>query len=200
MKGPKEFCKAVSVVFAPQVSSVYAFAALSLASGIETTGFLLLIAVLFVSLIPTATLFAYVRRSKMDSNIEEKGDRPVLFFTATLFYLAGFVSLRYLGAPFIFDALMFAYFVNTILAAFITKYVTKVSIHTWGVTGPSIAILYGCGLASFIVVLAAGSIVAASRVMLGYHTVNQVTLSVLVSIPFTWFVIYILPAMLPTLF
>ena len=200
MKGPKEFYKTVSVVFAPQVSSIYAFAALSLASGIKTTISQLLIAVLFTSLIPTAALFAHMRRFKTDLNVEEKRDRPALFLTVILSYLAGFVSLKYLGAPFIFDALMFAYFVNTILAAFITKYVTKVSIHTWGVTGPSIAILYSYGLAGFIAMFVAGSIVAASRVILGYHTVEQVTLSVLVSIPFTWFVIYVLPTMLPALF
>jgi hypothetical protein len=200
MKGPREFSKAVSVVFAPQVSSIYAFAALSLASGIETTGLQLLIAVLFTSLIPTAALFAHMRRSKTDSNVEEKGDRPILFLTVILSYLAGFVSLRYLGAPFIFDALMFAYFVNTILAAFITKYGTKVSVHTWGVTGPSVAILYSYGLAGFIVMLLAGGMVAGSRVALGYHTVEQVSLSVLVSIPFTWLVIYILPTIVPTLF
>src|SRR5208337_889929 len=187
MKGPRKFYRAVSVVFAPQFSSVYAFAALSLGSGIETTGFQLLIAVLFTSLIPTAALFAQMRRSKIDSNVEERGDRPALFLTAILSYLAGFVSLRYLGAPFIFDALMFAYFANTILAAFITKYVTKVSIHTWGVTGPSIAILYSYGIAGFMVMLVAGSIVAGSRVALGYHTVEQVSLSVLISIPFTGF-------------
>jgi hypothetical protein len=200
MKGPKEFYKTVSAFFAPQVSSIYAFAALSLASGVETTGFQLLIAVTFASLIPTATLFARMRHSEVDSNVEERGDRPALFLTAILSYVAGFVSRRYLGAPFIFDALMFAYFVNTMLAAFITRYVTKVSIHTWGVTGPSIAILYSYGMAGFIVMLVAGSIVAGSRVALGYHTVEQVSLSALVSIPFTWFVIYILPTILPTLF
>jgi hypothetical protein len=200
MTGPRGFYKAVSVVFAPQISSVYAFAALSLASGIETTGFRLLVAVLFTSLIPLATLFTHMRHSKTDSNVEDKGDRPVLFLTAILSYLAGFALLRYLGAPFIFDALMFAYFVNTMLAAFITKYVTKVSVHTWGVTGPSIAILYSYGLAGFMLMLVAGSIVAGSRVALGYHTIEQVSLSVLVSIPFTWFVIYILPTMLPALF
>lgn len=85
MKGPKDFYKTVSVVFAPQVSSIYAFGALSLASGIETTGLQLLIAVIFTSLIPTAALFARMRHSKVDSNVEEKGDRPALlsrFFTA----------------------------------------------------------------------------------------------------------------------
>jgi len=200
MRGPKKFYKTVSVVFAPQVSSVYVFAALSLASGIETTGFQFLVAVLFTSLIPTIILFTQMRRSKIDSNVQERSDRPALFLTAILSYLAGFVSLRYLGAPFIFDALMFAYFVNTILAALITKYLTKVSIHTWGVTGPSIAILYSCGLAGLVPMLVAGSIVTGSRVALGYHTVEQVSFSVLVSIPFTWFVVYVLPTMLPTLF
>jgi len=199
MKGQDAFCRAVSIAFAPQISSIYAFAALSLACGLEATRLQLLIAVFFTSLIPMAALFAHMRWSNKDSNVEERTDRPILFLTAILSYFGGFASLKYVGAPFIFDALMFAYFVNTILAAFITRYATKVSIHTWGVTGPSVAILYCYGFAGLTLMLVAGLIVAGSRVELGHHTVQQVSLSALVSIPLTWFVVYVFPAIFPPL-
>src|SRR3989475_7316575 len=142
----------------------------------------------------------YMRFSKRDANVQDREDRPVLFAIAILSYLVGFALLRYLGAPFIFSALMFAYFANTTLAAVITRYLTKVSIHTWGITGPSVAILYSFGAFGFLLMLVAGAIVGGTRIRLGYHTWRQVALSFVASIPLTWFIVYIVPAITPTIF
>src|SRR5437899_13053644 len=108
-------------------------------------------------------------------------DRPILFGIAILSYLIGFVLLRDLGAPFIFSALMFAYFANTTFAAVITRYLTKVSIHTWGITGTSVAILYSFGVLDFLLMLVIGAIVVCTSIKLGYHIVRQVSLSLLKS-------------------
>ena len=97
-------------------------------------------------------------------------------------------------------ALMFAYFVNTTLAAPITKYVTKVSIHTWGITGPSVAIFYSFGIIGLTLMLALRAVVGSSRVKLGVHSWRQVGLSFLVSIPLTWTIVYVIPAFLPGIF
>src|SRR3989441_13301287 len=118
-------------------------------------------------------------------NVEDREDRPVPFATAIFSYIVGLVTLRFLGAPFIFSGLMFAYVVNTALAAVITKYLTKVSIHTWGITGPSVAILYSFGAFGFLLMLVAGAIVGGTRIGLGYHTWRQVALSFVASIPLT---------------
>jgi len=95
---------------------------------------------------------------------------------------------------------MFAYFANTTVAAVITRYLTKVSIHTWGIAGPSVAILYSFGVLGFVLMLVIGAIVGRTRIKLGYHTWRQVVLSFLTSIPFTWFIVYIIPQLLPTVF
>jgi hypothetical protein len=192
--------KAIAVVFMPQVSSAYVFLALSIANGIEETPLYLLVSILFASSIELGSLLVYVRFSKRDANVQDREDRPVLFAIAILSYLVGFALLRYLGAPFIFSALMFAYFANTTLAAVITRYLTKVSIHTWGITGPSVAILYSFGVLGFLLMLVIGAIVGSTRIKLGYHTWRQVALSFLTSIPFTWFIVYIVPQLLPTIF
>ena len=132
--------------------------------------------------------------------MQDRADRPVLFVIAILSYLAGFVVLRYLQAPFIFNALMFAYFANTILAALITRYLTKVSIHTWGITGPSVAILYSLGAVGFLLMLILAIVVGSTRVKLGYHSTGQVALSFLASVPPTGFIVYVMPRVLPTIF
>src|SRR5690348_241273 len=123
----------IAIVFMPQASSAYAFVALSLSSGIERTFPYLLLAIFFASLVQLISLDVYVRLSGKDATVENREERPILFIGAITSYLLGFFVLRSTGAHFIISALMFAYFVNTTLAAIITKFATKVSIHTWGI-------------------------------------------------------------------
>ena len=184
----------------PQASSAYAFLALALVIGIERTFEYLLLAIFFASLIQLISLDVYVRLSGKDANVQDRKERPVLFSGAVVSYLVGFLALRFLGAPFIINALMFAYLVNTTFAAVITKYSTKVSIHTWGITGPSVAMLYSFGVIGFALMLVLGGLVGSTRVKLGSHTWRQVSLSFLVSIPLTSTVIYVLPIVFPTIF
>ncbi len=191
--------RAIAIVFMPPLSSAYAFLALAFSIGIGNTLVYLTISTVFATLIEVTSLLVFTRLSRKDVNIEDREARPVLFAIAIFSYLMGFVLLRYLEAPFIFSALMFAYFTNTILAAAITRYLTKVSIHTWGITGPSVAILYSIGVPAFVLTLIFGAFVGASRVLLRYHTREQVILSFLTSVPFTGFIVYILPVIVPTM-
>src|SRR2546425_2987099 len=197
---PDRVSEAIALMFMPQMSSAYAFLALSIAGGIERTSLYLLFSIVFASLIELGSLLVYARFLKRDPNVQDRKDRPILFAIAIFSYLIGFTLLRYVGAPFIFSALMFAYFANTTLAAGITKYLTKVSIHTWGITGPSVALLYSFRAFGFLLMLVAGAIVGGTRIGLGYHTWRQVALSFVASIPLTWFIVYIVPAITPTIF
>ncbi len=190
----------MAVVFMPQITSAYAFMALATATGSRNTLLYLAIAVVFAALIQVSSLLVYIQLSRKDVNIADRQDRPTLFVIATISYLVGFILLRGLLAPFIFSALMFAYFANSILAAVITKYLTKVSVHTWGITGPSVAILHSLGILAFAAALALGVVVGITRITLRYHTWAQVLLSFVVSIPFTWFIVYLVPTIFPTMF
>jgi len=179
----------------PPLFSFFVFLALSFSTG--SAWLYLVISVIFAFAIQSISLLVYGRILKKDVNVEDREDRPALFSIAILSYVVGFVWLRFLGAPFIFSGLMFAYVCNTTLAAVITKYLTKVSIHTWGIADPSVAILYSFGAVPFVLVLIVGLAVGSTRVRLRYHTWGQVALSFLTAVPFTWFVLNKVPLIVP---
>ncbi len=153
--------RTISVSSMPPLFSFYVFLALSFSSG--SAWLYLIISLIFASIIQGISVLLYGRFSKKDVNVEGRKDRPVLFSIAIISYLLGFVALRFLSAPFIFSGLMFAYVCNTALAAVITKYLTKVSVHAWGVAGPSVDILYSFGAVPFLLVLFVGLIVGSQE-------------------------------------
>jgi hypothetical protein len=177
----------------PQVSSIYAFALLFAYANIQL-GYLA-VAVLFSSLIPLASLAYHVFVMKGDPDVERK-ERKGLFAVAIASYLIGVVALSYSAAPFIFTALMLSYLINTVVAALVTKYFTKVSIHVWGISGPSVAIFYDYGPVGLLFMLFLAGMVGAARIKLGKHTPKQVLLSFLLSVPITFIVIYAIAPMI----
>ncbi|TRZ54495.1 hypothetical protein D4Q76_02305 [archaeon] len=186
----KNFSALVSLLFMPNISSIYAFALLFL--NINTSIFYLAIAVLFSSVIQSLSLLLYARKSMGDVNVVDRKDRFGLFAVAILSYFVGFLMLKYFSAPFIFTALMLSYLLNTMVAAVITKFVTKVSIHVWGISGPSVAIFYSYGLPGFLGMLFLAAFVGGARIKMRQHTISQVVLSFVLSVPITVFIIYYL--------
>lgn len=184
----KQIAEFLSVVFMPQLSSSYFFMLLFIHA--PTPIRFVFIAVLFSSAVPLLSILYYVVVMKGDANVFDKEHRSFLFLIAIISYLIGFILLRYLEAPFIFSALMLSYTLNTIVAALITKYLTKVSIHVWGISGPSVAVFYYYGLLGFLMMAMVAAIVGIARVRLGQHKITQVLLSFVLSIPVTFFIIY----------
>lgn len=180
----------ISLLFMPQISSAYAFAFLFLNAKVPLI--YLIIAILFSSLIPLFSFLSYFKKYGGDVNVTDRKNRLWLFVTAMVSYFIGFLTLVHFSAPFIFVALMLAYFLNTIFAAVITKFITKVSIHVWGISGPSVAIFYSYGLPGFLGMVILAAFVGGARIRLHQHTVNQVALSFALSIPITIFIIYYL--------
>lgn len=178
----------LSLLFAPQLSSVYWFILLYMQS---THNLLyLLVAIVFSSLIQLLSLLVYAKMSGVDLYVTDKEKRMPLFFITVVAYLIGFVLLEFTSAPFIFKALMLAYVINTSIAALITKYRTKVSVHVWGISGPSVAILYVYGYPAFAAMLLLALLVGYSRVKANAHTPNQVIYAVVCSVLITVAVIY----------
>lgn len=189
-KVPGKLNRFVQWAFAPQVSSSYSFALLFLFYG--GSPIYLTLAVLFSSIIPVAALLVYARASNGDANADDLTGRSMLFAIGIASYLAGFLVLWYASAPYLMAVLMLCYAVNASVAAVITKYATKVSIHVWGLSGPSVVILYAFGPAAFAGMLAMAALVGASRVGMGKHTPTQVALSFAVSVPVTALVVYLI--------
>jgi len=131
-----------------------------------------------------------MKSSKVGFYVLDKKKRLPLFTIGIISYIVGFIILEFTGAPFIFKALMLAYVINTIIAAIITKYFTKISIHVWGISGPSVAILYAYGLPAFLIMLILAAIVGYSRIKLKAHIINQVIAAIIFSVLITILVIY----------
>ncbi len=190
MNNKRGIWKLISMIFMPQISSAYVFILLQLI--VKANLLYVLIAILFSSLIQVLLLLFYARKSNWDINITNKSNRLLLFIAVNIVYLIGFIILAYLSAPFIMTALMLSYTINSFVAGIITKYWTKVSVHVWGISGPSIAILYIYGLIGFLVMLLLAAIIGYSRIVTGNHTIKQVLVAFGVSLPLTFLIIYYL--------
>ncbi|MCL5680038.1 MAG: hypothetical protein M1465_01705 [Candidatus Marsarchaeota archaeon] len=179
----------LSLIFAPQISPAYWFLLLYIRGG---TILSVAIAITFSSLIQTCALLVYAKTSNAGFYVADKEKRLPLFIISISAYIIGFVLLEVTASPFIFRVLMLAYVINTIIAALITKYLTKVSIHTWGISGPSVALLYAYGSYAFIGMLALSLIVGYSRIKVGAHDIKQVVSALAISVLITIFVIYVI--------
>lgn len=180
----------VSFLLMPQISSIYPFTLLVLATGASIFHFA--ICILFTSLIQIVSMFVYVIKSGDDFNVPKRENRLLLFVVAIISYFTAFFILKYTFAPFIITALMLCYALNTIVATLITHYLTKVSIHVWGISGPSVAVYYSYGVIGFVLMLILAGIAGVARINSEKHTLKQVVLSFVLSIPITAIIIYIL--------
>ncbi len=178
----------------PQLTPAFMFAAL-LSGSLTSNWLALLIAIVFSALIPTASIIVYWE-SGMDFFVDDKRKRVPLFITGTIAYSIGAILLFYIHAPFIATALMLAYAINTIVAAGLNVFY-KVSIHTWGISGPTAALFFQFGVVALLIGFSMAFLVGIQRVATKAHTVGQVVAAVLVSFPLTIFVIYhIAPALI----
>ncbi len=192
------FSKIVSVAFAPQIGPAYFFTVLFYASHI-TNYVLLGIPIFFASVVPLLSLAVFTRLSGSRIFVREREKRYPLFYAAIVSFALGFIALKYADAPFILTALMLAYTLNSILAAILNKYSSKVSIHAWNISGPAVAVLYQFGIFYFFLVIALSLFVGLSRILMKEHTIEEVEIAVIASIALTYLVIFIMPVALPGL-
>lgn len=189
MKRQTNIHSALSFIFAPQITPIYWFLLLYFKVS-HGNLFPLLIAIIFSSLIQILASLMYTKLYNVGFYVPNKEKRFPLFLTSIISYTIGFIILELAFAPFIFKALMLAYIFNTVAAALITRYLTKISIHVWGISGPSVAILYVYGYPLFIIMLLLASVVGYSRIKLKAHTIYQVTSAVVCSLLITTVIIY----------
>lgn len=189
MKVRKSVYDILAFLFAPQLSTIYWFFLLYIQAS-HANLLYLAIAVVFASLIQIVSLLAYAKIAGVGLYVMNKERRLPLFLVSILSYTIGFIVLIIVSAPFIFKALMLAYIINTVIAALITRYLTKISIHVWGISGPSVAILYAYGYPAFIAMLLLAILVGYSRIKIKAHTPKQVAYALACSILITIAVIY----------
>ena len=100
----------------------------------------ILVSLLFVTVIPTAVTYYFsIKLGRKDGDIPDRTLRFKPMMLGVLSYILGTVSSYLLDAPRIMTVLMLCYALVTFVMTIITLY-WKISIHSVGVVGPSMAL------------------------------------------------------------
>jgi membrane-associated phospholipid phosphatase len=154
-----------------------------------------LASIVFASVIPIVGILYFAKSDGMDYDIPERDARARPFVFAIASYLAGFVLLVLIGAPFLMSGLMLAYSINTSVM-FIVTLSWKISVHAAGVTGPLTFLVFRLGLLwslLYLLVIPVGLL----RFRLGQHTFLQLLAGAVLSAALTWTEIIFLVPLLP---
>jgi membrane-associated phospholipid phosphatase len=133
---------------------------------------------------------SYLKQLKVidstDLIIREQRISPLTF--AVLSYAMGYAALLLCGAPVLVRGLMFCYATNTLVVLLITRW-WKISIHTTGIAGPLVALLFqfGPGMLPMFMLI---PLVGIARVTMQRHTPLQVIAGGLLGTLMTTFQLY----------
>ena len=143
------------------------------------------ISMLFLTVIPALSLLFYIpRREAMSRRLEpwsstEKRQRVMSFVFMAVSYPIGFVVLKLIQAPTIFEAIMLTY-VFVVLALILVNLFFKASGHAAGVAGPVSALIYFYGLIAT-PLIALIPLTMWARVRAKGHTLSQTVIGALLS-------------------
>jgi hypothetical protein len=140
---------------------------------------------LFLSIIPLGSLFFYIPGKLRDWPAVIKRQRIASFVFMIISYPVGFLVLRLLNAPKIFEAIAVNYTLVTlglIIFNLILRY--KASGHAAGVAGPVAAMIYLYGLIA-VPLIALLPLTTFARVMAKGHDVWQTVVGALLSLAIT---------------
>jgi hypothetical protein len=113
----------------------------------DLAGFILasIICILFSVVIPILIVIYWTRRIKThEMDLPNKEDRIIPLIIGFSSYILGSAILFLIGAPILSIALMFCYGTSTLIVTIISKF-WKISIHTMGVMGPTVAMVFAFG-------------------------------------------------------
>jgi membrane-associated phospholipid phosphatase len=179
------FAELVSFVFNPPIVAAPAFLSLILLQRPANSLTLVLITVLFGALVPLGIVYGLSRRGIIpDLWASKRETRAIPFTGAICSYLIGTAGLVAARSPAIITSLMLCYVGNTVIMMLISLR-WKISVHASGITGPATALIYSLGMTAVPLLLVAVPVCWA-RVKLGAHTLAQVAVGVLLTIPVTW--------------
>ncbi len=148
------------------------------------------VSVFFGGLFPFILCYLYAKKKNLEIDVPTKEDRIYPLLMVIPLYLIGLILLFLLRTPSIITVLMFCYFSLTIIVLLISLY-WKISLHSMGVAGPAVFLIYIFGIPGLIFSLII-PLVMWSRVYLRKHTVLQVIMGALLGFLLTTAQIYIL--------
>ena len=139
----------------------------------------ILVSLFFVTVIPTASTYYFsIKLGRKDGDIPDRTLRFKPMMIGVLSYVIGTVALYLMDAPDIMWVLMLCYATVTFVMTIITLY-WKISIHSVGVIGPSMALavtIWPWGLLYFLLFPP----IAWSRYVLKRHTPAQIAAGALI--------------------
>jgi len=193
IKSEKKIARLISNITQPPLVSIPIFAIINyVLLGFNNSMVITIICWIFGAFLPITTSLILIRKMHTDIDITDRTKRTLPLFFAVCSYLIGFLVLLSMGAPALTTALMLIYSSNTLIILFINLS-WKISIHTMGVAGPTVALTYLFGLPGLLFGLLI-PLVMWSRVELKKHTISQVLAGGIVGIILTYIQLYfILP-------
>jgi membrane-associated phospholipid phosphatase len=188
-----KIAKLISDITQPPVVSIPTFAIINyILLGFNNSLEITIICWIFGAFLPITTSLILIRKMHTDMDITDRTKRTLPLFLAVCSYMIGFIVLLTIGAPALTTALMLIYSSNTLIILFINLS-WKISIHTMGVAGPTVALTYLFGISGLLFGILI-PLVMWSRVRLKKHTVSQVLAGGLAGIILTYVQLYfILP-------
>ncbi len=195
LKSEKTIARLISNVTQPPVVSIPTFAIINYTIlGFNNSLIITMICWIFGAFIPITTSLILIRKMHTDMDITDRTKRTLPLFLAICSYLIGFFVLLSMGAPALTTALMFVYSSNTLIILFINLS-WKISIHTMGVAGPTVALTFLFGFSGLLFGLLI-PLVMWSRVKLKKHTISQVLAGGIVGIILTYIQLYFILTLL----
>jgi membrane-associated phospholipid phosphatase len=137
------------------------------------------VALIFLTVIPALSLLFYIPRRNEPWSSTEKRQRVMSFVFMAVSYPIGFVILKIIQAPTIFEAIMLTYVV-VVLALILVNLFFKASGHAAGVAGPVSALIYFYGLIAT-PLIALIPLTMWARVRSKGHTLSQTIIGALLS-------------------
>lgn len=156
-----------------------------LAHGTVNCWFHMATAIFFGTVLPLTILYCLSKGKIIpDFYASERETRAKPFIGAMTSYVLGTLVLLLSKAAPIIIACMFCYFGNS-LAMMLISLKWKISIHTSGISGPGVVLIYSFGAPWFLFMLLLLP-VGWARIRLGAHTLEQVLAGTLVTAATTW--------------
>ena len=186
--------KLVSLIEQPPFLSIPAFIIICMLKSDDAVNGAIssLIAIIAASILPIFITFYFSRRFGNEDKLDvyRKEDRFMPLVCGIISYFLGVAGLYLVGAPQLATVLMLCYALVTLAITIITPY-WKISIHSCGVMGPSLALTVGFwpyGLLYFLLLPP----VIWSRYVLKKHTPLQLAMGAIVGLLITAVVFVIL--------
>ncbi len=190
-KSEKRSARLISNITQPPIVSIPTFAIINyVLLGFNNSVVITIICWIFGAFLPITTSLILIKKMHTDIDITDRTKRTLPLFFAVCSYLIGFFVLLSMGAPALTTTLMLIYSSNTLIILFINLS-WKISIHTMGVAGPTVALTYLFGFPGLLFGLLI-PLVMWSRVKLKKHTISQVLAGGIAGLILTYVQLYII--------